>query len=94
MQEGQARPTVETLQLVVNEQDSDDTFRAEALSKKYPNLSNFTFRVNGSPGTKDETKRFFKVFGKNGRLQKVDLKFFSRLDDDVFLPAIQEFQGI
>jgi hypothetical protein len=50
--------------------------------------------LNGSPGTRREMKRFFKVFGKNGRLAKFDLTFFSRLDDDVFLPGIQEFQGI
>jgi hypothetical protein len=62
--------------------------------KKYPNLSNFTLSLNGSPGSKGEMKRFFKVFGKNGHLAKFDLTFFSRLDDDVFLPGIQEFQGI
>jgi hypothetical protein len=95
IQEGPARPTVEILQLVVNVQDSDDTFEAEALLKKYPNLSNFTMSVEvGSPGTEREMKRFFKVFGKNGRLAKFDLTFFSRLYDDVFLPGIQEFQGM
>jgi hypothetical protein len=68
--------------------------RAEALSRKYPNLSNFTMSVDGSPGTEREMKRFFEVFGKNGHLEKFDLTFFSRLDDDVLLPGIQEFQGM
>jgi hypothetical protein len=88
------RPTVEILQLVVNRQDHVDTFRADALSKKYPNLSNFTVSLNRSRGTEREMTRFFKVFGKNGRLEKVDLTFFCSLDDDVFLPGIHKFQGI
>jgi hypothetical protein len=50
--------------------------------------------LNRSSGNEREMTRFFKVFGKNGRLAKFDLKFFGRLDDDVFFPGIQEFQGI
>jgi hypothetical protein len=50
--------------------------------------------VDESPGTEREMRRFFKVFGKNGRLEKFDLTFYSRLDDEVFLPGIQEFQGM
>jgi hypothetical protein len=50
--------------------------------------------LNGNLGTAEEMTRFFKVFGKNGRLAKFDLKFLSRLEDYVFLPGIQEFQGM
>jgi hypothetical protein len=92
IQEGRTRPTVETLELVFNEDDNDnyDSFRPEAIWRKYPNLKNFTLSVNGA---RREIKRFFKGFGKKGRLETFDLTFFNKLSDDVFLAGIGGFQG-
>jgi hypothetical protein len=62
---------------------------------KYPNLRNFTLSLAAGNGNKEQMKKLFEVFGReDGYLEKFDLTFFRRLSDDIFLPAIQKFQGM
>jgi hypothetical protein len=90
IQTGRRRPTVETLELVFNEEDNYDSFSPAEIWRKYPNLKNFSLSVNGA---RREMKRFFKGFGKKGRFETFDLTFFNKLSDDVFLVGIGGFQG-
>jgi hypothetical protein len=77
LQEGRTRATVETLELVFNEEDNYNSFSPEEIWRKYPNLKN----VNGA---RREMKRFLKGFGKKGRLETFHLTFFNKLSDDIF----------
>jgi hypothetical protein len=88
------RFTVHLLNLIFNEEDIFVLLGPKELLQKYPNLQNFTTRLNRKWWTKQKMKLILEVFGKMGRLEKLHITLYSRLEDNTFLPGIQRFQGI
>jgi hypothetical protein len=92
LHDGPVRPTVHTLNLILDEEDIFELLGPKQLVEKYPNLRNFTTRLNRKWWTSQKMKTILEVVGKNGRLEKLDLTLYGRMDDTIFLPGILGFK--